>query len=62
MTLRHVLDGLRWYVREFTGETAYDRYCERHRRNHPYAPVPTRREYEQLRTQHRETHPSSRCC
>ncbi|WP_328681970.1 YbdD/YjiX family protein [Streptomyces sp. NBC_00322] len=21
---------------------AYDRYCERHRRNHPNAPVPTR--------------------
>ncbi|WP_405594740.1 YbdD/YjiX family protein [Streptomyces sp. NBC_01410] len=62
MTLRHVLDELRWYVREFTGEAAYDRYCERHLRNHPDAPVPTRPEYEKLRIAHQEAHPSSRCC
>jgi uncharacterized short protein YbdD (DUF466 family) len=62
MTLRRMLDGLRWYVREFTGEAAYDRYCERHRHHHPYAPVPTRREYEHMRTRHQESHPSSRCC
>ncbi|MEV6394636.1 YbdD/YjiX family protein [Streptomyces sp. NPDC051907] len=62
MRLRQVLSGLRWYVREFTGEAAYDRYCERHRGSNPHAPVPTRRQYERLRVQHQEDHPSSRCC
>ncbi|WP_405805867.1 YbdD/YjiX family protein [Streptomyces sp. NBC_00210] len=62
MTLRQLLNGLRLYVREFSGEAAYDRYCERHRRHHPHAPVPTRREYEHMRTRHREANPSSRCC
>lgn len=66
MTVRHrgraVLRTLRWYLRELTGEAEYDRYCERHLSHHPHAPVPTRREYEVLRTLHRETHPQSRCC
>ncbi|MFI6567530.1 YbdD/YjiX family protein [Streptomyces sp. NPDC050534] len=51
-----------WYLRELTGEAEYDRYCERHRRHHPLAPVPTRREYQVLRTLHREAHPQGRCC
>jgi uncharacterized short protein YbdD (DUF466 family) len=53
---------VRWYLRELTGEPEYDRYCERHRRRHPDAPLPSRREYEVLRTHHRENHPQSRCC
>ncbi|MGP4114537.1 YbdD/YjiX family protein [Streptomyces sp. 4N509B] len=42
-----------WYVREFTGETAYERYTERLRREDPAAPVPTRREFERWRTEER---------
>lgn len=61
-TVRKVLGALRWYARELTGEAEYDRYCDRHRRRHPQAPVPTRREYEELRTLRREEHPRSRCC
>ncbi|MGW0778930.1 YbdD/YjiX family protein [Streptomyces sp. NPDC002835] len=59
---RRLLHGLRWYVREFTGDAEYDRYCESRRLNHPQLPVPTRREYEHMRTRHRELHPNSRCC
>lgn len=59
---RAVFRYVRWYLRELTGEAQYDRYCERHRGHHPHAPLPTRREYEVLRTLHRETHPQSRCC
>ncbi|WP_461027327.1 CstA-like transporter-associated (seleno)protein, partial [Streptomyces sparsus] len=33
--LRRTAARLWWYVREFTGETAYDRYVERQRREHP---------------------------
>ena len=62
MNPRQLFDGLRWYVREFTGEAEYDRYCERHRLAHPQAPVPTRREYEVLRTRQQELRPGSRCC
>lgn len=61
-TARKVLAALRWYARELTGEAEYDRYCDRHRRRHPHAPVPTRREYEVLRTLRREGQPESRCC
>lgn len=56
------LGGIRRLLREVTGEAEYGRYCERHRRNHPRAPVPTRRQYEEMRTRHREEHPVSRCC
>jgi len=61
-TVRKVLGALRWYARELTGEAEYDRYCDRHQRHHPHAPVPTRREYEVLRTRNREQQPQSRCC
>lgn len=62
MSPRALLAGLRWYVREFSGDAAYDRYRESHLRNHPLAPVPTRREYERMLTRHQELHPGSRCC
>ncbi|WP_280894170.1 YbdD/YjiX family protein [Streptomyces sp. SAI-135] len=54
--------GLGWYLRELTGEAEYDRYRERQLRHRPLAPAPTRREYEVLRTRHRESHPQGRCC
>ena len=54
--------AVRWYLRELTGEAEYDRYCERYQRHHPLAPLPTRREYQVLRTRHREAHPQGRCC
>ncbi|MER6122054.1 YbdD/YjiX family protein [Streptomyces sp. NPDC001795] len=57
-----VLGAVRWYARELTGEAEYDRYCDRHRRHHPLAPVPTRREYERIRTAQRESDTPARCC
>ncbi|WP_435604770.1 YbdD/YjiX family protein [Streptomyces sp. bgisy130] len=54
--------AVRWYLRELTGEAEYHRYCAHQRRLHAQAPVPSRREYEVLRSLHRETHPQSRCC
>ncbi|MFD7409858.1 CstA-like transporter-associated (seleno)protein [Streptomyces sp. NPDC059866] len=41
---------------------SFDRYCARHRRNHPHAPLPTRWEYEHRRIRRQEAYPSSRCC
>ncbi|MEU1515289.1 YbdD/YjiX family protein [Streptomyces sp. NPDC005811] len=60
--VRRAVDVLRWYVRELTGEAEYDRYCARHRRHHPQAPVPTRREYQRMRTRGREAESPGRCC
>ncbi|WP_338899017.1 YbdD/YjiX family protein [Streptomyces sp. TG1A-60] len=61
-TARHWARTVRWYLRELTGEAQYDRYCERHRSHRPGEPVPTRRQYDVLRTRHREEHPEGRCC
>jgi uncharacterized short protein YbdD (DUF466 family) len=50
MTGQRLARRLWWYVREFTGETAYERYAERLRREDPSRPVPSRREFERRRT------------
>ena len=35
MTVAQVFSGVRWYLREVSGESAYDRYVEHRRREHP---------------------------
>jgi uncharacterized short protein YbdD (DUF466 family) len=55
--------GLLWsYLREVSGETAYDQYVERHRRAHPDVPALSRREFERRRSDARGHDPGSRCC
>ena len=54
--------GVRWYLRELTGETQYERYLERHAREHPDAPVLPRREFERRRIAAADAKPGSRCC
>jgi uncharacterized short protein YbdD (DUF466 family) len=55
---------VRWYVRELTDESAYDRYVEHVRQHDPAAPVLSRREFERERTDAREADPRGgfRCC
>ncbi|MFD3518088.1 YbdD/YjiX family protein [Streptomyces sp. NPDC058657] len=62
--LRHRLSRLRWYVRELTGEAAYDHYVAHVRTRDPHAPVLTRRDFERRRTDAREGDPRQgfRCC
>ncbi|MGW7207794.1 YbdD/YjiX family protein [Streptomyces sp. NPDC054837] len=62
--LRRALRGVRWYVRELTDESAYDRYVAHVRRDHPQADVPTRRAFERMRTDRQEADPRQgfRCC
>ncbi|MGH3586376.1 MAG: YbdD/YjiX family protein [Pseudonocardia sp.] len=62
MTLRQALRGVHWYLRELTGETQYDRYRERHAREHPEQPTLPRREFERLRMAGLDAKPGSRCC
>ena len=60
--MRRAWNGLRWYLRELTGETQYDRYLERHAREHAGAAPLTRREFERQRIDRADAKPGSRCC
>jgi uncharacterized short protein YbdD (DUF466 family) len=60
--VRKALSGVRWYLREVSGESGYDRYVEHMRRDHPDQAVMSRREYERRRMQMRDDNPRARCC
>jgi uncharacterized short protein YbdD (DUF466 family) len=62
MSIREAVRGVRWYLREVSGESAYDRYVEHARRDHPDASVASRREFERRRADERQERPGSRCC
>jgi uncharacterized short protein YbdD (DUF466 family) len=59
--LREGARWLGWYLREVSGESAYDRYVE-HAREHPDREVMSRREFERQRMDDRDARPQSRCC
>jgi uncharacterized short protein YbdD (DUF466 family) len=60
--VRRVLRGAAWYLREVSGETAYERYVEHCRRDHPDQPVMSRRDFERWRQDDRNSNPRARCC
>ncbi|MFC7304922.1 CstA-like transporter-associated (seleno)protein [Streptomyces monticola] len=62
--VRRALAWVRWYVRELTDESAYDRYVEHARKNHPGVLVLSRRDFERMRTDRQESDPRQgfRCC
>jgi uncharacterized short protein YbdD (DUF466 family) len=62
MTLRDMARGVHWYLREVTGETAYERYVAHMRAEHTDQPVMSRRDFERHRQQQREGRQSARCC
>jgi len=51
-----------WYLREVSGESAYDRYVAHVRRDHPGEPVMSRRDFERRRQNARENQTQARCC
>lgn len=51
-----------WYLREVTGESAYDRYVEHERLAHPGRPVASRRDFERTRQDRANARPQERCC
>ncbi|WP_293785665.1 YbdD/YjiX family protein [uncultured Aeromicrobium sp.] len=58
--IARALEGLRWYLREISGEARWDAYreqCIREGRQ----PM-SRREYERHRAAHREHDQRGRCC
>jgi uncharacterized short protein YbdD (DUF466 family) len=60
--LRRGFGGLVWYLREVSGETAYDRYADHRRRRHPGEPVVSRAEFWRERMDDRDRNPRARCC
>jgi uncharacterized short protein YbdD (DUF466 family) len=62
MTLREMASGVRWYLREVSGESAYDRYVAHVRAEHADQPVMSRRDFERQRQKLRESHQRARCC
>ncbi len=62
MTARKALGAVRWYLREVSGESAYDRYVAHQRQDHPDRPLLTRRQFERERMDERERNPRARCC
>ena len=62
MTARAVIGKLGWYLREFAGETAYDRYVAHRERCHPGEPVMTKREFWRWEMDRRDKNPGARCC
>ena len=52
--------GIRWYLREATGESKWDEYLAQCASTGT-TPM-SRREYERHRAEHKERHPQSRCC
>ena len=51
-----------WYIREVSGESAYDHYVEHARQHHPGEPVMSRRDFERRRQDAREHTTQARCC
>ncbi|MDQ0986904.1 YbdD/YjiX family protein [Streptomyces sp. V2I9] len=62
--VRRLAGRIRWYVREVTGESVYDRYVAHARAHDPDAPVLSRRAFERARMDAREADPREgfRCC
>lgn len=52
--------GIRWYLRELTGEAKWDRYLD-HARIEGIEPM-TRRDFERHRIEHQEKNPKASCC
>jgi uncharacterized short protein YbdD (DUF466 family) len=62
MTLMEAVGKVGWYLKEVSGETAYDRWVEHRLAHHSGAPIPSRREFERKRMDDRDAKPQQRCC
>ena len=52
--------GIRWYLKQVSGEAKWDEYLER-ARSEGVEPM-SRRDFERHRTEHKENNPQARCC
>ena len=61
-TIRRGVRWLGWYLREVSGDSAYDRYVEHACAEHSDQDVLSRRQFERRRMDDRNARPQSRCC
>ena len=54
--------GIRWYVRNLMGDTAYETYIAHHRRHHPGEDPMTERQFWRDRMDEQDRNPGARCC
>ena len=59
--VRRGLTGIRWYLREVTGESRYEKYLAS-RGDHAGRGALTEREFWRERSRRLEENPPSRCC
>ena len=52
--------GIRWYLKQVSGEAKWDEYLER-ARSEDVEPM-SRRDFERHRSEHKENNPQARCC
>jgi len=52
--------GIRWYLKQVSGEAKWDEYLER-ARSEDMEPM-SRRDFERHRSEHKENNPQTRCC
>ncbi|QTX06170.1 YbdD/YjiX family protein [Agromyces archimandritae] len=60
--LRRAGSGIRWYVTNLMGDTAYRTYLEHHTRHHPGEPPLTEREFWREKMDEQDRNPGARCC
>ena len=54
--------GIRWYMRNLMGDTAYETYLAHHRRTHPDEQPMTERQFWRDRMDEQDRNPGARCC
>lgn len=54
--------GIRWYMRNLMGDTAYETYLAHHFRNHPDGEPMTERQFWRDRMDEQDRNPGARCC
>ena len=54
--------GIRWYITNLMGDTAYATYTAHHRAHHPDEPPMTERQFWRDRMDEQDRNPGARCC
>lgn len=54
--------GIRWYMSNLMGDSAYATYAAHHRRHHPDDPPLTEREFWRKKMDDQDRTPGARCC
>jgi len=59
--MNKLIQAVSRFLREASGESAYERYCEHLRRHHPDHPIPSEKDFYLERLRQKYSRPS-RCC